>query len=479
MAARPNILLFVTDDHGQWALPCYGNSEIQAPAFDRLAAEGARFDHHFTPCPVSSPARACILTGRTPSQVGIHDWLNENQPGIRDIDWLRDEITLGQLLREVGYRCGQSGKTHLGASHLPKPGFDDWFGMLHGQHNHHGKCTFGDNGQLKDYEGNRERIVTDHAINFITRAAAGGSTAAPWFLHVGYTATHSPYHTQDPAYLARYEHATFRDIPAYSPHPWHRAEGLHGHRTEPAHLRQFYRGYYAAVTNIDDGIGRLLTHLDQTGQRDNTLVIYVSDHGCSLGHQGFWGKGNSTRPLNMYETSIRVPMLMRWPGRVPAGSVVDRCTDHYDLFQALCEAAAVDLTQPPPRDRQYPGRSLMPLATGRAPADWDDTRIGEYGDLRMARTPRCKLVWRYPNGPHELFDLQRDPDEKHNLTPRCETDPELARTFNTLKRQIDDFYAACEDAEKSGLRVKQLPRFNGQAEAWFDGEREKRGLQIY
>src|SRR5687768_1545653 len=106
----PNILLFLTDDHGAWALGCNGNREIQSPHLDKLAAQGARFSNAFTPSPVCSPARACLLTGRTPSQVGIHDWLGEHIVEIGDRDWLRDEVTLAQLLHAQNYFCGLSGK---------------------------------------------------------------------------------------------------------------------------------------------------------------------------------------------------------------------------------------------------------------------------------------------------------------------------------------------------------------------------------
>lgn len=460
---RPNILLFVTDDHGRWALPCYGSREIAAPAFDRLASEGVRFDNAFTPCPVCSPARACLLTGRTPSQVGIHDWIQENAADIRPRRWLADEVTLGQLLRDAGYRCGLSGKWHLGQSEQPHPGFDYWFGMLHGQHSHHGKCTFGDNGVLTDFQGNREQIVTDHAIRFLEQSAGARQSARePWFLHVGYTATHSPYHTQDPAYLARYEGASFDDIPRPAPHPWFHSAALHGRSSEAEHLKQFYRGYYAAVSNIDDGIGRLLEHLESSGQLENTLVIYVSDHGCALGHQGIWGKGNSTRPLNVLETSIRVPLLMRWPRRLPGGAVVERCVDHYDLFQMLCEVGGVDLSRGASGARAYPGRSPLALAEGRDVPDWDDARFAEYGELRMIRTPDWKWVRRWPDGPHELFDLSADPLEERNLAD----DPAHAATRARLDRRLETFYARHSDAAKSGLRVRDLPRHNDGHEAW-------------
>src|SRR5262249_37610945 len=151
----------------------------------------------------------------------------------------------------------------------------------------------------------------------------------------------------------------FLDIPEYVPHAWHKNEGLAGGAPSREELRSRYQSYYAAVTDIDRGVGRILDRLRAQGRLEDTLVIYTSDHGCALGHQGFWGKGNATRPLNMYEVSLRVPLILRWPGGVKTGQIVDCCVDHYDTFMALCQWAGITLS-----DRVYPGRSLAPLACG-------------------------------------------------------------------------------------------------------------------
>jgi choline-sulfatase len=294
-------------------------------------------------------------------------------------------------------------------------------------------------------------------------------------LHVGYQATHSPYDNQEPDLYASYANATFRDIPPYVPHPWHYNEGLPKWATHSLDaVRHAQRSYYAAVTDIDRNLGRVLQGLAQTGRMQNTVVVYVSDHGCAMGHHGFWGKGNSTRPLNMYETSLRVPLIMRWPGRIPAGLTVSRCTDHYDLFRALCETGGVDLSQPQLAARRHPGRSLLPLALAQDVADWQDTKFGEYGDLRMIRTARHKLVRRYPRGPDELFDLTSVPLEHVNLLGHVEAVPLRA----ALEAQLDTFYRAHEDPARTGLRVKELPRHNENSEAWRDGVREARGLHL-
>lgn len=465
---RPNLLLFLSDDHGPWALSCYGNREVRSPNLDRLAAGGVRFANAFTPSPVCSPARACLLTGRTPSQVGIHDWIQEVEPLFGDRDWPADELTLPELLHAAGYHCGLSGKWHLGRSHVTPRGFDWYFGLPRWQGDHIETYTYVQNGVARTLTGNKSRFIADAALAFLDQTPA----ARPWFLQVGFIATHSPYAGQEPELVALYEQARFADIPPYLPHPWRQNEGFH-QRAEftREECERRYRHYYAAVTDVDTQVGRIVERLRVMGQLDNTLIIYVSDHGLALGHGGFWGKGNSTRPLNMAEVSIRVPLLAAWPaGGLRGGRVLEQSVDHYDTFQALCAVAGVALDPA----RRYPGRSWLPLARGQALPDWREARFGEYGDLRMLRTPLFKLVQRYPDGPDELFYLAYDPDERMNLAGAAR----LARLEAKLRAELERWYAAHASPEHSGLQVKRQPAHN-RNEAWRDGLREARGLQIY
>jgi arylsulfatase A-like enzyme len=470
---RPNILLFLSDDHGPWALGCYGNQEVRSPHLDRLAAEGVRFQSAFTPSPVCSPARACLLAGRTPSQVGIHDWIQEVEPLFGDRDWPASEHTLPELLAAAGYRCGLSGKWHLGRSHLAPRGFSWYFGLPRWQGDHIETYTYIHNGVERTLSGNKTRFIAEAALEFLDSASA----AQPWFLQVGFIATHSPYAGQEPELVALYERARFDAIPPYLPHPWRQNEGFHQREQfTREECERRYRHYYAAVTDLDLQVGRILEQLRATGQLDRTLVVYVSDHGLALGHGGFWGKGNSTRPLNMYEVSIRVPLLARWPEGGIGGvepqrpPLVQQCVDHYDTFQTLCAVAGATLDPA----RRYPGRSWLPLARGRELPDWREARFGEYGDLRMLRTPRFKLVRRYPNGPDDLFDLAYDPNERLNIAGA----PRLAELEEELRAELERWYADFQTPEHSGLRVKQLPAHN-RNEAWRDGLREARGLQVY
>ncbi|WP_166843950.1 sulfatase [Isoptericola sp. BMS4] len=465
MPELPNVLLFLTDDHGAWATGCYGNAEVRSPRIDGLAEDGVRFDRAFTPSPVCSPARASLLTGRTPSQVGIHDWLQEAEPEIADRDWLDGEATLPELLSEAGYHCALAGKWHLGRSHEVPRGFDRCFGLPGGQGTHDGEYTYHLDGDPVTLTGNKTRIITDHALRFLDEAPAD----RPFFLTVGYIATHSPWAGQDPELVALYDDATWADVWRPGRHPWAKDEGFASgeasaaERTEAAD-RERWANYYAAVTDIDRGVGRVVDRLAALGRLDDTLVIYTSDHGLTLGQHGFWGKGNSTRPLSMYDTSLRVPLLVR-PPHAPEGRRVDACVDHYDTFATICDYAGIV----PDPGRACPGRTFRPAIEGRADEAWDDTRYGEYGDLRMIRTPRWKLVCRYGHGPDELFDLVADPREEHDVIGRAGN----AAVVADLRRRLDAFYAVHRRPEADGLRVASLPRHNG-AEAWRDGIRETR-----
>jgi len=389
MTAQPNIVLFLTDDHGAWANACYGNADLHTPTLDALAESGSRFTHAWTPTPVCSPARACLLTGKTASQVGIHDWLEEALPEVAERDWLGETPTLFQHLSAAGYATGLSGKWHLGGSQRQPKGADYYFGLPGWQGVHNQTYTYVRQGERVELAGNKSAFITDHALEFLDSVP----DSKPFFLKVGYIATHSPYHQQahDPQQTARYQDCPFRDIPPYQPHPWVKNEGTDNAPTEQDLLDR-YIGYYAAVTEIDDNIARIIAALKARGQWDNTILIYTSDHGCAMGHQGFFGKGNSTRPLNMYDISLQVPLIIAGAGI--ERQVLPQYVDHYDTFHTIAELAGLPLS----KQEGYAGRSYAPLLRGER-ISWDNTRYGEYGDLRMIRNERWKLVFRYPAGP--------------------------------------------------------------------------------
>ncbi len=201
--------------------------------------------------------------------------------------------------------------------------------------------------------------------------------------------------------------------------------------------------------------------LEAQGIRDSTLVIYTSDHGLNCGQHGIWGKGNGTLPLNMVEESIRIPLIFNQPDRLYGHQHRLEFVDHLDVFQTLVNYAGITL--PSRFENSYPGRSFLPLLDNSVPiSDWKDCQFGEYGNLRMVRTRTHKLIKRYPDGLAELFDLIRDPRETVNLFQY----PEHKPLVDELTLRIENYFARYEDPEKSGLRGKLLPRYNGSA-AWM------------
>ncbi|MCA9986465.1 MAG: sulfatase-like hydrolase/transferase [Anaerolineales bacterium] len=455
-AAKPNILLFLTDDHAQWALGCYGNREIRTPALDYLASRGVRMGNAFTPTPVCSPARACLLSGRYASQHGIHDYLGSGNPEINSIQRMADEITLAQLLQAAGYQTALSGKWHLGQDEFPQPGYDYWFTL--GRKYpvpHEGPVEYGVDGEHQLRTGRISDVITDQALAFLRQMDA----ARPFFLQVGYYATHSPWAGHAEWLVDSYRRATFADIPADETYPFGR-QNLESRNETRFNPREALAQYYAAVSEIDTAVGRLLDDLEATGRLNNTIIIYTSDHGLNCGHHGIWGKGNGTLPLNMVEESIRVPLIFYGPDHLFAGQVRGEMVDHLDTFQTILAMAGVS-----PPERRYAGRSLWPLLqeTGeRQP--WRQRQFGEYGNVRMVRTDRHKLVRREPAGPHELFDLTNDPRERQNLfaDPTCQT------IVTELSQAITAHFNHYEDPQKSGLNVRNQPRHNF-TEAWREG----------
>jgi arylsulfatase A-like enzyme len=457
MQKRPNIMVIMSDDHAQWASGCYGNRELHTPVMDHLAASGVRMDNAFTPTPVCSPARASFWTGLIASQHGIHDFIKTfggHEAGTRN--WLETEVTLANLLHDAGYQTSLTGKWHCGKVDGQHAGFDDWFTDTGDSLvPHMGKQAFEHNGQVVERSGYTTQIVTDHAISFIRER----DPDKPFFQFIGYTATHSPWLNQPERLVRKYRHSSFDDIPSDAAFPFGRnaGESLSVNREDP---KEALAQYYAAVTHIDEGIGRLLDELEAQQLRRDTLIVYTSDHGLNCGHHGIWGKGNGSRPLNMLEESIRVPLIFNQPGTLFAGQARIEFVDHTDLFSTLLAHAGVEL----PSSRRFPGCSFLSLLTSGLPIpNWKNTQLGEYGNLRMIRTLRHKLIRRFPDGPSELFDLQADPRETINLFDN----PEQQRLIQDLTSKIETYFSQYEHPVKTGLRVKELPIQNP-VEAWRD-----------
>jgi choline-sulfatase len=456
MAETNNILLIMNEDHGQWALGCYGNREIRSPAIDYLARTGVLMENAFTPNPVCSPSRACLLTGRLPSQHGVHDYISTTLSPAHQYPWLKDEITLSELLARSGYQTGLIGKWHLGRDETPQAGFDTWFTHSFDYPiGHGGQHRYSDQGRIIQLSGYKTQIITDHAVNFLRQR----DPQKPFFLFVSYTASHSPWDNHPERLVMEYRRGTFEDIPDDSAYPFGKQnlESAFASRDRP---REALAQYYASVSQVDEGVGRLMDEIEALGLRESTLIIFLSDHGLNCSHHGIWGKGNGTLPLNMVEESIRIPLIFNQPGRLFSRQKRVEPVDHCDTFQTLLEYAGVS---PPVMDKgYYPGRSYLPMLVNSSPLqDWRTVQFGEYGNLRMMRTQTHKLVRRYPQGPCELFDLKADPRETTNLF----YEPVYQTLVNQMTAQINAYFAHYEDPAKSGLLAANLPIHNT-TEAW-------------
>ena len=408
----PNIVFILSDDQGPWALGCAGNEDIHTPILDGLAGDGTRLENFFCVSPVCSPARASLMTGQIPSRHGVHDYLTGVEVGAGAPDYLAGQAIFTDVLAEHGYRMGLSGKWHLGANDAPRNGFVHWYGLEGGGSPYTG-ATMYRNGEREETTTYLTDAITEDAQAFLEREAAHRD---PFFLAVNYTAPHKPWKGQHPKeFEDLYKDCAFESCPQEEPHPWQPTVDGVAIGGEPD-VRAALVGYFAAVSAMDAAIGRIMDQLERLGLRENTLVVFSSDNGFNCGHHGVWGKGNGTFPQNMYDSSVKVPAIFHWPGRITAGQVRPELLSAYDVAATILELAGLD----PAPFETGPGRSFAALLQSQDPAGAG--RAGnavvvydEYGPVRMIRTHDFKYVHRHPHGPHELYDLAADPGERTNL----------------------------------------------------------------
>ena len=470
---KPNILVFLTDDHGCWAQHAYGNSEIKTPNMDRLAARGIRMRQAFTTSPVCSPARASFFTGRMPSQHGIHDWLEEKSDALTH-PGLTGQTLISELMKSAGYHTGLVGKWHCGRTQEPKPGFDRWFSYWVNQYPHRGVQHFSDQGKLVVEDGQQSPLLTRRAIDFLQAHQENeGANGRPFFLYVSYVDTHSPHKDAPDDLVAQYGEATFCDIPDEKFPPCH-GEALDPVNPDSRKERQKRMEYYAAVSSIDREVGKVLDALEATGQMDNTLIVYTGDHGLNAGQHGMWEKGNHTQPQNFLEESIRVACTVSWPsGGIPQNATCDDFVNHPDLWATLLEIAGATPDAKMAAQINSPGVSYWRQLQGKKVPDWRRIMICEYGNARMARTDRFKLIRRYSYGgvhfPDELYDLEQDPRE----TTNCHGNLQHLHVVRELSTAIDLFFAQYTVPGHSGLDMMNQPECTP-ASPWLVAERQYR-----
>ena len=441
-ARRRNLVVIVSDDQGPWALGAAGNHEIRTPVLDDLAARGIRLDRFFCTSPVCSPARASMLTGRIPSAHGVHDYLDGAHAGPDSSDHLDGIPTLTDALADAGYRLGLSGKWHLGASDVPRPGFVHWYALEGGGSPYRDAVMFRD-GVAEHVTDYLTDVIADDAGSFID---AEPQREEPFFLAVNFTAPHKPFAGQHPAeFTEMYRDCAFETCPQEDPHPW--LQTLDGAPIGgEADAREALIGYFAAVTAMDAAIGRVLDRLRVHDIEDDTIVVFLSDNGFSCGQHGFWGKGNGTFPMNMYDESVMVPFILTAPGLLPEGVVHDELLSAYDLPATLLDLLGL---QHAPFEAG-PGRSFAAMLRGGSAAPERPVVVhSEYGPARMIRTRDRKYVHRFPYGPHELYDLISDPRERVNLID----DPARAGEVAELRERLREWFAEHTRAETDGASL--------------------------
>lgn len=442
-APKPNILFILTDDQAEWAMGCSGNPDARTPHLDRLAREGIRLTNCFTPTPVCSPSRVSIIAGRYGSELGITDWIHHNNEKQLGLDpaapvWPR-------LLAQAGYRTGLIGKWHLGLQDRCHPSV---FGYQYFMGFRAGGTTPRDpeleiDGKIQKVPGYVVDLLTDDALKFLRR-----NSQTPFALSLHFREPHRLYTP-----LPESERPYSESLNPTIPNPDYPDLDLEK-------VRQYTREYLGSVAAIDRNVGRILAELDRLRLAENTLVIFTSDHGYNIGHHGIWHKGNASwiltnrnesqntsdntdnippnRRPNLFDTSLKVPALIRWPAGIPAGSTISRTITHLDWFPTILAAADIS----PPQDTLLRGQSILPLLTGAGDLDRSDDLYLEYSvhhtmraDMRGYRTPEWKLKRDFLNpGRDELYHLKTDPHETNNLA--TSDSPESKAAFNTLSQSI-------------------------------------------
>jgi choline-sulfatase len=411
VSPRPNVLLIYTDDQGQWGAGIYDNTEIHTPNIDRIFQEGVTFRRAFVPTPVCSPARATLLTSRYSIQHGVEDYINprETELGIRD-----DYLLLPELLQEHGYTTGLVGKWHLGTTplyHPTKHGFDYFMGFVEGG-TRPVDPMLEINGNKQQCTGPLPDLLTDASLAFIRDNAE-----TPFYLSVHYRAPHMPYGP-----VPDQDRDWYLDLDPTIP----RYPDL-----DEAKVRTWTRDYYASISSVDRNINRLLATLDSLDLSDNTIVIFTSDHGYNIGHHGIHTKGNGWWALkemegpkhrrpNMWDTSLSIPLGIRWPSHIAPASEIREMVTSLDFYPTILDM--LDITPPP--DLTFEGQSIVPLLTStERNVPWRDAVFGCYdmhhgavAHMRYIRTRDWKYIRHYEQGAEdELFDLQKDPGETRNL----------------------------------------------------------------
>jgi arylsulfatase A-like enzyme len=462
--SRPNILFIMTDDHASHAMSCYGSRINKTPNLDRIADGGMRFDNCFCTNSICTPSRAAILTG-------TYNHVNE----VTTLDTPMDNslLTFPKLLQAESYQTAVFGKWHLGMgpSHCPT-GFDDW-AVLPGQGRYHNPefIFMGpDGGTWRTLEGYATDLITDMSLGWLE----GRDRSRPFCLLCHHKAPHRPWYP-DEQHASLYLNEEIPEPETLYDDYRNRASaaeaatmrvGLHMDSTDlkaevPKELpemalrkwayQRYIKDYLRVVASVDDNVGRILDYLRAEGLEENTIVIYTSDQGFFLGDHGWYDK------RFMYEESLRMPFILRYPREVRPGSVSDDIVLNVDFASLFLDFAGIAIPE------TFQGRSFRPLLEGATPADWREAMYYRYWMHKAhhnvyahygIRTKRYKLIYYYADAldqagaidesyepEWELFDLQNDPYELLSVyddPAYAEVRAELTNRMHGLQAEVAD-----------------------------------------
>ena len=308
------------------------------------------------------------MTGRIPSTHGVQDWLvPEDSFGKKTKRWLDNQPTYSEALAANGYTLGMVGKWHMGEDDKPQKGFTYW-ATIPGGGSPYKDQTFVKNGEAVFKKGSKTDAIGDFAIEFLNQQ----SKDKPFYLMVPVYAPHTPFDFQPEEYRKPYEGSQFTCFPRTPVHPWQNKGLSRMHGSEEA-----FRSYSALITGADHNIGRILKRVAEMGLREDTVVIFTADQGWNAGHHGVWGKGNGTWPFNMYEESLRVPLIWNHPGQIKPGTTPTGLVSSYDFMPTILDYVGVTA----PDDPQRAGRSYVQLLKGTS-SRWRDRLYFEYANVR-------------------------------------------------------------------------------------------------
>ena len=418
--AAPNVILIVIDDLGWADLGCYGSKFHRTPNLDRLAAEGMRFTEAYAACPVCSPTRSAVMTGKYPARLHITDWIpgGEDEPGNRLLrpkfrqELPLEETTIAEVLRSAGYATASIGKWHLGGAGFEptRQGFDiniagDQVGSpptYFAPYRKNGRVIPNlQSAPTGEYLTDR---LTSEAEKFIDE-----HRQQPFFLYLPHFAVHTPLMAQEDL-IAEY-------------------------KSRPPHGQQANPVYAAMLECVDNSIGRLMQKLTDLKLADNTVILFTSDNGGLATTEGAKTPATNNAPLRegkgyLYEGGIRVPLLIKWPGRVRPGSQCASAVCSIDLFPTIAAICGV------PSDAKYDGESMEPLLrqTGEIKRDslyWHYPHYSNQGGKPGGAVRRgdFKLIEFYERGRLELYNIKKDAGENVNLAEQL---PDLTQELASL-----------------------------------------------